>query len=522
MKLVETPEFSIEANPMFENVRLFGGAIGLRCHPETTFSPQMSVWSAVAEKEKSPEDWLSQHLTEDGGKIIERRTTTLAGMTGEMSKVKDRLEDWDTKEKRDWYRLRALLVSADGSTWYHATVMVSEPELAEIETDFVRLLGSIRLKLEGNAANEARAAAEAERAAVLDKLKDNMERVSAIRIQQSQEERRVEQAAAAKAPVADIEERFNAAVARTRLEDKRDALRLIVMPTVSMIESDVAGANIVGLSRIGGGPDLPADMDWPRNDNGFHLNFLAQINLADLPARPERLPEAGLISLFTGTDYTDWRVLYTPANATLENRKLPEDAMDTAISASRMITWDSNLKRFVPNGQAVDGLSVSADETGRMTFIRDGAPVMAFASEYEFSRSAQTLRFERSLSAPFGQRGPANNPKAYADLGIEDPSDFAIAIEERFKIGFGPQHQMFGITGVRDLPAIQKMAADHAVKNGWSDIAARDDWFILVKLASGGEADFSFSDHGDYIFMVHRKEAAKGDFSRVYAFVESS
>jgi hypothetical protein len=79
------------------------------------------------------------------------------------------------------------------------------------------------------------------------------------------------------------------------------------------------------------------------------------------------------------------------------------------------------------------------------------------------------LRFERSLSAPFGLPG-INNPKAYADAGIEDPSDFALAIQESFKIGDGPQHQMFGISGIRELPSIQKLAADYAVKQGWSDM----------------------------------------------------
>lgn len=520
MKLVETPEFSVEANPMFENTRVFAGSIGLRRHPETAFSPQMSVWSAKRER-KSPEKWLSDRLKDDGGKIIGREAVTFAGMPGEMSKVKDRLQDWETKEKRNWYRLRALLVSADGSTWYHATAMVSEPELAEIETDFKRLLESLHLKLKGNAANEVRAAAEAETAAVVEKLKDSMEKVSAIRIQQSQEERRLKNAAAVMAPVAGIEERFNAAVADAGLQDKREALRLIVMPTVAMVESNAADPEITGLSRIGGGPDLPADTDWPRDDNGLHLNYLAQINLADVPDRPEELPASGLISFFTGTDYTDWRVLYTPADATLTPHTVSEDAMDTAISVSQMIVWDSDLNRFVPNGQAVDGLSVSTDEAGRLTFSRDGVPVRAFASEYEFSRSAQTLRFERSLSAPFGQRGPNNNPRAYADIGIEDPSDFSIAVSERFKIGDGPQHQMFGITGVRDLAAIQQMAAKHAAQSGWPDISAPDGWFILVKLASGGEADFNFSDHGDYVFMINRNDAVRADFSRVYAFVDS-
>lgn len=520
MNLVETTEFSIEANPMFENARIFAGSIGLRHQPETAFSPSMSIWPAEPEDKVSPADWLSDHLAQET-KLVERKAVTFAGMSGEMSKVKDRLQDWDTKEKRDWYRLRALLVTADGSRWYHATAMASGPDLAAIEADFIRLLGSVRIKLEGDAAEAAMAAAEAEKSAVLEKLKGDMERASEIRNKQAEEERSIERAAKAKAPLADIEERFDMAVAEAGHEDKRDALRRIAMPTVAMIELDIADTSITGQSRVGGGPDLPVELEWPRDDDGLHLNFLAQINLADLPDHPETVPETGLISFFTGTDYTAWRVLFTPADATLTPRSLPEDAMDTAISASRMFTWDSDLKRLVPNGQALDGLSVDTDDAGRMTFTRDGKPVMAFASEYEFSRSVQTLRFERSLSTAYGALGPNNNPQAYADIGIEDPSDFAVAIQESFRIGDGPQHQMFGITGIRELSSIQKLAAGYAAKQGWSDIAAPEDWFILIKLASGGEADFSFSDHGDYIFMIDRKDAAKGDFSRVYAFVES-
>lgn len=43
MKLIEAPELSVQANPMFENVRVLAGSIGLRREPDTTFSPQMSV-----------------------------------------------------------------------------------------------------------------------------------------------------------------------------------------------------------------------------------------------------------------------------------------------------------------------------------------------------------------------------------------------------------------------------------------------------------------------------------------------
>ncbi|CAM4199228.1 DUF1963 domain-containing protein [Bordetella tumbae] len=519
MKLAETSEFSIDIHPMFETVRIFAGSIGLRCHPETAFSPQMSVWTTAAEKDPSPQDWLTDTL-KDNGPVVERTAITLCGMAGEISKIKDRLKDYETEEERDWYRLRALLVSADGATWYHATAMASDIDLPLIETDFIRLLGSIQIKLTGDAANTARETAELEKAAMFDRMKKNMDELSAINRTQQKAFEQAAKAARAKAPVADIEMRFDKAVAAAGLTDKRDALRQIVMPTLSLTEVDVAVPGETGRSRIGGGPDLPANMDWPRDASGFYLNFLVQIDLADLPERPENLPGAGLLFFFSGTDCNDWLVHYTPPGTELMAQALSDDARNSTESAFRMVNWDSNRKQFTANGLSVDGLSVDTDKNGRMTFKRDGLAVRVFASEYEFSRSAQLLRIEHSLSTPFGLPG-INNPQVYAESGIEDPSDFALAIQENFQVGDGPQHQMFGITGVRELSSLQALAADYAAKQGWADIAAPDAWFILIKLASGGEADFCFSDYGDYVFMIHRQDAAKGDFSRAFAFVES-
>lgn len=519
MELVETPEFSIEVHPMFQTRRVFAGSIGLRQEPQTTFSPQMSVWTSKAEKRVSPQKRLDAMLKDDGP-LVERRAIAFAGMSGEMSTVKDRLEDFETNETRDWYRLRALMVSPDGATWYHATAMTSADDLAVITADFERLLGSISIKLAGEAAQQSQDAADQQTTAQLEKLKKTIDAAAETHRKQEEEREEVQKFARPKAHSADIEARFNQVLAAVGLEDKRGTLREIVMPTLSLTENNVAPSGKTGLSRIGGGPDLAQGMDWPRDESGFYLNFLAQINLADLPERAEALPETGLLSFFTGTDYTDWYIHYSPSDARLIAHNIPDDAAETTETAFRMVVWDSDLKRFVADKTDLGGISVETDEKGVMTFKRDGRNVMVFASEYEFSRSAQALRFEPSLSAPFGLPGP-DNPKEYAQAGIDDPSDCALAITESFKVGDGPQHQMFGITGVRELSAIQKLASQYASKQGWSDIEAPDDWFILIKLASGGAADFSFSDYGDYIFMVNRKDAAKGDFSRVFAFVES-
>jgi hypothetical protein len=81
----------------------------------------------------------------------------------------------------------------------------------------------------------------------------------------------------------------------------------------------------VGMSRIGGLPDLPVGIEWPcwRDKS---LAFLAQINLAELAsfACCQVLPKTGLLYFFYdseqstwGLDPQDrgsWRVLYAHAN----------------------------------------------------------------------------------------------------------------------------------------------------------------------------------------------------------------
>ena len=52
-------------------------------------------------------------------------------------------------------------------------------------------------------------------------------------------------------------------------------------------------------SRLGGSPDLPSSIEWPRKGNA-PLSFIAQVNLADVaPYEAEGLlPRDGLLSFF--------------------------------------------------------------------------------------------------------------------------------------------------------------------------------------------------------------------------------
>ncbi len=60
----------------------------------------------------------------------------------------------------------------------------------------------------------------------------------------------------------------------------------------------------IGISKIGGSPDLPKDFDWPEIENDkLSLSFLAQFNLSKLAQYDEEkaLPSSGMLYIFFDT-----------------------------------------------------------------------------------------------------------------------------------------------------------------------------------------------------------------------------
>ena len=60
----------------------------------------------------------------------------------------------------------------------------------------------------------------------------------------------------------------------------------------------------IGTSKLGGLPDLPLGFAWPKWKTS-HLTFVAQMNLAELPAS-ELLPNVGMLSFFYDPDQSAW------------------------------------------------------------------------------------------------------------------------------------------------------------------------------------------------------------------------
>ena len=511
MKRIETPEFSIAVHPEFEHTRTFNGDMMFNMRTKTYFSPYISIGAKDAHLSLSPEEEMTKLLGEKAA--VERKNIYLAGMTGESAKTKGSLTDYDTGETKDWYGLEVLLVSADKMTWYQASAKTTLEDMAVTESAIAYMLDSIEINLSGAEAREAREAENARTMACIRELMEKGRNESALDTAVKQE--------AQEASIDDVETRFKNAASAAGLCGRYSELRRVAVPALSLTEYGEPGIGDTGRSRVGGGPDLPEGIEWPRCDGAFHWNFLAQVNLGELPAFHEDMPKNGLLSFFTGEDYTRWKVLYFPAGTVLEAHELPEDAEYMTITAHRMLSWDRDQERYIIDAADMNGLAVETDGSGRMFFTRGGEPVPVFSSEYDISWAARLLRIEQSLSIPsYTNTSLDQDSEFYESAGLEDSEDALWEIKKSMGVGDGPQHQMFGLA--EDMDGYRERAAEYACEQGWTDIAEPGGWFVLLKLASGGEANFSFSDYGDLIFMIHRADAAKGDFSRVHAFVVSS
>lgn len=99
----------------------------------------------------------------------------------------------------------------------------------------------------------------------------------------------------------------------------------------------------VGVSKIGGMPDLPVGMQWPSWKDA-PLSFLVQLNLAELAKFPfaDELPKYGLLSFFYAAEEQPWgfdpehkggwRVLCIDEQAVNLVRKEPPENIDEETS----------------------------------------------------------------------------------------------------------------------------------------------------------------------------------------------
>lgn len=235
-------------------------------------------------------------------------------------------------------------------------------------------------------------------------------------------------------------------------------------------------------SWIGGLPAVAPGFEWP-TWNGQPLTFLAQIDLEEVAAGMEQswLPKRGQLYFFVydseelafGYDAAEsgtWRVIHTNADRTaLVPAAIPAGLDETSVFARTNI-------RF----RRIDTLPSESRFMGKWDTSNE---------EFEALLSAQ--------AAPF--RGQ-------------------------------PHHQMFGYPDPEQDDGMELEA--ELISNGVNALdfrdprrrdfsAGADQWRLLLQVDTDDGLDMMWQDGGLLYFWIREKDAAKGDFSKVWLFLQS-
>lgn len=141
--------------------------------------------------------------------------------------------------------------------------------------------------------------------------------------------------------------------ARPALARHTDTLLRLARPASTFEATQEPGANLeVGASKLGGLPDMPAEVEWPVWTRGT-LAFLAQFNLTDLvpSVACRELPAEGLLSVFYDSegeafepsDIGGWRVFHFPDVLRLARREPPRGLAEAARFRSAGLTFTETL-----------------------------------------------------------------------------------------------------------------------------------------------------------------------------------
>ncbi|WP_424951611.1 DUF1963 domain-containing protein [Deinococcus sp.] len=235
-----------------------------------------------------------------------------------------------------------------------------------------------------------------------------------------------------------------------------------------------------GVSRIAGRPDLPADLDWPADEEGTPLTFLLQIRLKELPAfGGNPLPGQGLLSVFVGLDEPASDVSHAISlfgHQTRLERRLPagETANETfaEVSPHRLIPklgWDLPHWATSDHEKLVDRLSAEQQEA--------------------YERLGWALEPEQTLGRLLGHAaGIGSDPREDAYVVREVDPEFLYNYTERANLDMG--------------------RALH--------------WQHLLTISSTRALNLTIWDAGYLQFLIRDTALAARDFGEVYASVQTS
>ncbi len=272
------------------------------------------------------------------------------------------------------------------------------------------------------------------------------------------------------------------------------------LPAVAFTLVPAATPVAVGGTKIGGCPDLPPNVEWPRVAapkawRKHPLAFLAQVNLAEVaPMNVRReLPEKGVLLFFYDMKcmgYGSCRVLYVEDASTLSRGSFPRALGLEYRFAERGVS-------LAPADIPPCWTNLTKEQQKQIEQI------------YEQTTPTERLEHDREVKQDFLMPASLYISLRAEHLGYKDAC-------------FAPVTYLLGSPEL-----IQDLDEDECVETAHRDYgisSENEEWVLLFQLASTQDevlGDILFEDVGNLYFWIRRRDLAVSDFSKVVPILQS-
>lgn len=310
----------------------------------------------------------------------------------------------------------------------------------------------------------------------------------------------------------------------------------------------------IGASKVGGAPDLPADMPWPTADDGAPLPFIAQIRLSDIAAfDPEGdLPHEGLLSFFyavnepgeggmrLGYDPSTWRVIWTRDDSTPLVRLATPDALVDALDSNFTACAVSFTRRLTlpgPEAFAVKQIGFTNDE--RLGYINvtlgvdvDYLPEMdlrLLGHPYELPSGT----FTQAYIAEHGDEAPTPRDilekRAEVSRAVGRMQEVANRWAPPLGESMNGKARWRALGGflrevdpkdLRMLSTPVRLPQETIQAQAEMDRKVDEEWRLLLQVYSNEEAEMDWGGGGVIHFGIKRTALAARDFSQVCVSIQ--
>ncbi len=241
----------------------------------------------------------------------------------------------------------------------------------------------------------------------------------------------------------------------------------------------------LGTSKVGGCPDLPKNMEHPKDKNGLLYVFHAQINCEEIAPYQHYLPRQGVIYFFVNDEEYALNpiVLYAADTNELERYTYTKETRFT----------DSTLDGMFRNSVALSFQNAISIPNFYNSFSYGSERFSKYADLFNNEDNDEKIEILEDFTHVL--KGNIKKPVAFDNGHIQlEPHGMNVHIFTQHE---SPQEQ-----------AAQKFGGEP------------DEWLVLLNMESVDE--FSFWDAGTLTYCIHKKDLAINDFSTIHTSIESS